>query len=102
MALNAGAVSTQQCPSCACGWPTLFSRSPVAALAALERQAGIIYDSDKLPQGSELMQLLWRKVGEEAAAGDSGAARVLTVEEEEDLMRSSEGECPCTVSRRAG
>jgi hypothetical protein len=40
----------------------LYERGHIAALSALEASSGILYDADKLPEGSQLMKLLWDKM----------------------------------------
>ncbi|KAG1675680.1 hypothetical protein FOA52_002389 [Chlamydomonas sp. UWO 241] len=60
-----------------------------AALKALEKEAGLIYDEDKLTGGSQLMHLVWAQIEAQLSAehaDDDGAAAER--EEEEAMLRS--------------
>ncbi len=45
----------------------LYERGQISALSALEASSGILYDGEKLPEGSQLMQLLWDKMERQLA-----------------------------------
>ncbi|KIY93840.1 hypothetical protein MNEG_14122 [Monoraphidium neglectum] len=65
------------------------------ALAALEKQSGLLYDEDKYNRGSELLQLVYDQMEREADdVGPADAAARARADEERALLRSGRGDVP--------
>ncbi|KAI8468292.1 MAG: quinon protein alcohol dehydrogenase-like superfamily [Monoraphidium minutum] len=69
------------------------------ALAALEKECGLLYDEDKIARGSELLQLVYGQMEAEAAEpSPEGAAAAARAEEERALLRAGRGDVPAAAA----
>ncbi|KAL6764979.1 WD40-repeat-containing domain protein [Haematococcus lacustris] len=59
----------------------------VEALAVLEKQSGLMYDDSKLTKGSQLMQLVYQQMEQEAGGEGEGAEAAAQRAEEEQMLR---------------